>query len=686
VTSVTFESLQLPTNADRGRIALACASLGWRVLPIRATDKRPAMRSWPTLATSDRDTILEWWDANGDFPHCNVGVATGRESGVWVLDVDPEGFESLRRLLAEHGETELPRTFTVRTPRGGAHLYFSYATDGREVATKANTLGDDYPGIDTRGWHGQVLAPTTRLVTASGLGEYAVADTAAPVDAPGWLVSLVEKKPHEGPAIDPDLARELARANDSLAGRLGAYARMALETEVAELTATARGGRNDRLNRVAFALGGLGAYGLLDVREVYAALCDACERNGLLTDKGQRAFDATFRSGWFDGLEAPRELPPNLSEELTPAPPVTKDTAGVKLASEFEVKPVRWLWSGRIPLGKITMHDGDPGRGKSLTYVSIAGQVTRGKPLLGEVPAGQEPRGVVICCAEDDWEDTIVPRLIAAGADLDLVATVLLDRDGRGNVRPLTVPDDLGRVRFAVERVNAALVVIDPIMAYLGQKTNSNNDSYVRQALAPLKEFAEELGVAVLLVRHLNKNGDLKAEYRGGGSIGFTAQARSALISEFHPTEDGALVLAQLKSSLAAKSPSLKYRIDPAVIEANGVRVRTAAIRWLEVVELTAEDLLRPRDGRKQAPDQTACWELMQRLFAERDRWPSKEMAGLLKEEGYSESTIKRVRQARNVASHRATDEAGRTTGWDWVKPSQGALEIVNPWAGEGEA
>jgi hypothetical protein len=686
VTSVIFESLQLPTNADRGRIALACASLGWRVLPIRPTDKRPALRGWPARATADPETILDWWNANGDFPHCNVGVATGRESGLWVLDVDPEGIESLRRLLADHGETELARTFTVRTPRGGVHLYFRYPADGREVATKAHTLGDGYPGIDTRGWHGQVLAPMTRLTTVNGVGEYAVVDTAAPVDAPGWLVSLAEKKPHEGPAVDPDVARELARANGSLAGRLAVYARKALEREVAELASTPRGGRNDRLNRIAFALGGLGAYGLLDPREVYGSLQEACKANGLLADKGERAFDATFRSGWFDGLEAPRELPEQLREELKSTPPVTAETAGVKLASEFEIRPVRWLWAGRIPLGKITMHDGDPGRGKSLTYVSIAGQVTRGKPLLGETPVEQKAHGVVICCAEDDWEDTIAPRLMAAGADLDLVATVLLERDGRGHVKSLTIPDDLHRVRFAVRRVNAALVVVDPIMAYLGERTNSNNDSSVRQALAPLKEFAEELGVAVLLVRHLNKNGDLKAEYRGGGSIGFTAQARSALVSEFHPTQDGVLVLAQLKSSLAAKSPSLTYRIESVEVAAGEVTVKTAVIRWLDVVELPAEDLLRPRDGRRESPEQDACWELMQRLFAEREVWSAKEMARLLKEDGHSDSTIKRVRQARDVASRRATDEAGRTTGWDWVKPSPSVPETVNPWPKGGKA
>jgi Bifunctional DNA primase/polymerase, N-terminal len=157
----------LPPNADRGRLALACAALGWRVLPLRSTDKKPAMRGWPTRATADPAVIREWWDANGDFPHCNVGVATGRESGIWVLDVDvgaENGYATLRTLLAQRGASDLPRTFTVKTPSGGLHIYWRYPV-AIEVKNSARKLLG--PGLDTRGWHGQVVAPTTRLVTAS---------------------------------------------------------------------------------------------------------------------------------------------------------------------------------------------------------------------------------------------------------------------------------------------------------------------------------------------------------------------------------------------------------------------------------------------------------------------------------------------------------------------------------------
>jgi hypothetical protein len=212
-------------------------------------------------------------------------------------------------------------------------------------------------------------------------------------------------------------------------------------------------------------------------------------------------------------------------------------------------------------------------------------------------------------------------------------------------------------------------VIFDPIMAYLGTETNAQNDASVRRALAPLKEFAEVNDVAAHLVRHLNKNGDLRAEYRGGGSIGFTAQARTALVSEWHPTEEGVLVLAQLKNNLMPRMPSLSYRIESTTVDAHGVRVPVPVIRWGEQVEITAEDLLRGQDGRRSTPEQDECWETMRKLFEEREGWPVAEMTELLTAAGHSVSTIKRVRQKHEVRSEREVDSSGRTIGWTLVKP-----------------
>lgn len=146
---------------------------------------------------------------------------------------------------------------------------------------------------------------------------------------------------------------------------------------------------------------------------------------------------------------------------------------GVRLASDFKVKRLSWVWPGRIPRGKITLLEGDPGRGKSMITADMAARVTNGLafPSVDSAIVKRArgiPRGVVMVCAEDDWEDTIVPRLMAAGADLDRIATLLLERDEDGEVLPLTLPRDLDRIKAAAEAVNALLVIVDPLTAFLG--------------------------------------------------------------------------------------------------------------------------------------------------------------------------------------------------------------------------
>jgi hypothetical protein len=573
-------------------------------------------------------------------------------------------------------------TMLVDSGSGGLHPYWLYADPERD-RKRAKELN--------RRWIAHCSNVATQVLGREITFD-AVQDLSRVLRLPGTVRFKDAQSPtpvrllyHEGPrygiadleAIAPPLAARHVRiavdgavqALASDAPKLVAYVKAAVRGEAEQLAAIAQnGGRNNGLNKSAFSLGTLAAHGIPDKETVYTALFEACERNGVNAEDGADKFDSTFNRAWEAGLAQPRALPAELTQN-----PEDDPDGGVRLASEFTLRPVSWLWLGRIPRRKITMHDGDPGRGKSLTYTSITAAITTGRALPGEVLPGRPPVGVVIICAEDDWEDTIMPRLLAAGADLDKVATLTLQRDAKGEVIPLTIPKDLYRIRRAIDRVGAELVVIDPIMAYLGEETNSHNDASVRRALAPLKEFAEETGVAVLLVRHLNKNGELKAEYRGGGSIGFTAQARSALISEFHPTEEGVLVLAQLKNNLAVLAPSLTYKIEPVHVERDGVQVRVPVIRWGQTVDMTAEELLRGSDGRKESPEKTECWARMSELFAEKDRWPAAEMTKLLNE--FSTSTIKRVRRDHGVRSVRVQGDQGKTTGWDWLAPDSSGPE-----------
>jgi RecA-family ATPase len=159
------------------------------------------------------------------------------------------------------------------------------------------------------------------------------------------------------------------------------------------------------------------------------------------------------------------------------------------LLSEVEPEQVEWLWPGRLPLGKLAVLDGDPGLGKSVVTLDVAARLSVGL----ELPDGQpcEPAGVVLLSAEDGLRDTIRPRLDAAGADSERIFALSTVVEAKGGERMISLTKDLTVIERAIERVEAGLVVVDPLTAFLSEKTDSHKDQDVRRALAPLAALAE---------------------------------------------------------------------------------------------------------------------------------------------------------------------------------------------------
>lgn len=201
------------------------------------------------------------------------------------------------------------------------------------------------------------------------------------------------------------------------------------------------------------------------------------------------------------------------------------------------VRPVRWLWVNRIPIGKLTLIAGDPGLGKSFLTLDLAARVSRGRPWPDASTADQRhadeptPRGVLLISAEDDPDDTIVPRLNAAGADVSRIKLLksVIRRDPSTNTTIHSGFDltDVDALRAAVKSVpDCAMVVVDPLSAYLGN-IDSHSNAEVRALLAPMCELASEEGFALVVVSHLNKGDSTNAIYRITGSLAFAAAARA---------------------------------------------------------------------------------------------------------------------------------------------------------------
>jgi len=241
--------------------------------------------------------------------------------------------------------------------------------------------------------------------------------------------------------------------------------------------------------------------------------------------------------------------------------------APLTILSEVESQQVDWLWHRRIPLGKITILDGDPGMGKSLLSIFIAACVSTGQPMPDGAPAKQGK--VILIAPEDAAEDTIKPRVEAAGGDSSQVLLLenmdLLNikdtKKIKFNERPFSLAQDLGILEQAIKQTGTILVVIDPLMAVLGHNIDSSRDQDIREVLTPLAQVAERAGCAILIIRHLNKGSSDNILYRGSGSIGIIAVARIGLLVAHDPDDDQKRVFATIKNNLSKIAPNLSYQI-----------------------------------------------------------------------------------------------------------------------------
>ena len=173
---------------------------------------------------------------------------------------------------------------------------------------------------------------------------------------------------------------------------------------------------------------------------------------------------------------------------------------------------MEWLWRGWIPRGKLTLLEGDPGVAKSLLTLHIAARITKGLPM----PDGShcERGSVVIVNAEDGLEDTVKPDLEVAGADIQRCHWLNFSlEDGR---QTLIIPGQMDALKKKIEECEKAVIaIIDPFVAYLGKEINSWNDQHIRRAMAPLSQLAHQTGVAIVLIRHLNKKKKLRIRCTG---------------------------------------------------------------------------------------------------------------------------------------------------------------------------
>lgn len=354
-----------------------------------------------------------------------------------------------------------------------------------------------------------------------------------------------------------------------------------------------------------------------------------------------------------------------------PAAPAGAEAAGTtatRIADVF-VERIRWLWPARLPFAKVSLLDGDPGLGKSTLTLDIAARVSTASPMPdGHRP--DHPGNVLVISAEDGAADTIRPRLEAAGADLERIWVFdrVEDYDEKADLyftRPIELPGDLLRIEGIVRDHDITLVIIDPLVAFLGAKTDSHRDSDVRRVLYPLAQMAQATGAAVLCLRHLNKAPGTNPIYRGGGSIGFIGAARLGLLVAAHPDDPERRVLAVAKSNLAAIPESLVFRLCPDDLR------QVAYVGWQEgECALRASDLLGGSPRERAAPQRDRAQELLQEVLADGPVLRS-EIVDQAEAEDISWRTVMTAKKALGVRSKQVAvpGQQGAGPSW-WYLPS----------------
>jgi AAA domain len=361
-------------------------------------------------------------------------------------------------------------------------------------------------------------------------------------------------------------------------------------------------------------------------------------------------------------------------------------------ASAIKPRPVRWLWEQRLALGTLGLLAGREGLGKSTLAYWVAAQVTRGL-LPGEF-AGR-PSSVIVAATEDSWEHTIVPRLIAAGADLHRVFRVEV-YTATDVLTGLVLPRDLHGLEQVVTTHDVALTLLDPLSSRLSEDLDSHRDPEVRRALEPLAALADRTRSAVLGLAHHNKSGSSDPLTLILGSRAFAAVARSVSTVVKDPDDDTDTVclFGTPKNNLGRTDlPVLSFRIVGHTIDTDEGPATTGAVDWLGESQRTIGDAI-AADGQsaddRSATSEAGAW-LSDYLVTEGGRALSADIKREGVKAGHTHDSLKRARRrlglgVEHVGFPRVTYWAA-PVGAQLEQPAWGAspTALTTPTGGQSE-
>lgn len=313
--------------------------------------------------------------------------------------------------------------------------------------------------------------------------------------------------------------------------------------------------------------------------------------------------------------------------------------------SDVVAEAVPWLYQPYFPRGTLTMLEGDPGLGKSTFAAAISAAVTTGR----RVPWSKDRQkgNVLILSAEDDAARILRPRLDANGADNSRIRYA----------RELFTLNDAGiaLLRAEIEREQPDLVIIDPIVAFLGADSDLNDAADMTRFLTALDRVAREFDCALLIVRHLRKLRDGSAINQGLGSIALAGRVRSMLLFARHPNDPNLRAVAHSKSNYAAQGSTI-------VLALQTNDAGHPVVEWMDIdAGISAQDLISANvaDPGRPPKELYAAAEFLRGLLAE-GPMDSRDIEHAAKAKKISKATLRRAREHLGLRLHRSS----RRTLW----------------------
>ncbi len=353
------------------------------------------------------------------------------------------------------------------------------------------------------------------------------------------------------------------------------------------------------------------------------------------------------------------------SQDLTPKPLSRKAEPEVLLLNGVDLtpEPVRWLWPDWLALGKLHILAGAPGQGKTTIALAFAATVTIG----GRWPDGSRCEGgnLLIWSGEDDPADTLLPRLLAAGADRTrcyFVSGTRID----GKVQSFDPARDMAALEAQAQRIGGIkLLIVDPVVSAVAGDSHKNTE--VRRALQPLVDLGNRLGAAVVGISHFSKGGaGNDPTSRVVGSIAFTAVARVVLVAAKVKSEDGEdkRILARGKSNIGPDDGGFEYHIEQGEPLPS---IHASYVMWGKAVQGTARELLAEpevdKDTGSDSSAQSEAEEFLKQLLKDGPS-PTKHVEAEAKAAGISWRTVRRASDALGIKKRKLQG------AWYWDKPN----------------